>query len=125
MEIAIIFIACASCIALFIALGVSSKKEKEKETKMSPEELNTYRKKKMENTINLLYGNVSPEMICPHCQIKGHVHTQIIEKKTGISGSKATGAILTGGVSLLVTGLSKKEKITEAYCDNCKQTWYF
>ena len=43
--------------------------------------------------------------------------------KKGISGGKATGAVLTGGLSLLATGLSRKEMVREAYCYNCKMTW--
>jgi hypothetical protein len=45
--------------------------------------------------------------------------------KKGISGGKATGALLTGGVSILASGLSRKEKVTEARCANCRQTWHF
>jgi len=35
-----------------------------------------------------------------------------VKAKQGISGGKATGAILTGGVSLLATGLSRKANLT-------------
>ena len=67
----------------------------------------------------------SPAMICPHCQIRGSVSTRKTTRKKGISGGKATGALLTGGVSLLATGLSRKEKETEAHCASCHQTWHF
>jgi len=71
-------------------------------------------------------GDNNPELICPHCQKKGLVSTiQGIEQKTGISGAKATGALLTGGLSLLATGLSRKQKVTQAHCSNCNSTWYF
>jgi hypothetical protein len=49
----------------------------------------------------------------------------MVSRKAGISGGKATGAILTGGLSLLATGLSRKERLTEAHCDNCGSTWTF
>jgi hypothetical protein len=65
------------------------------------------------------------QMICPHCQTKGSVKTKEIERKVGISGGKATGAILTGGFSLLVTGLSRKESCTQADCGNCGATWVY
>lgn len=71
------------------------------------------------------YGTHQPAFICPHCQEKGKVLTKSIKKKVGISGAKATGAILTGGVSLLATGLSRKDAVTEAHCVNCNSTWHF
>ena len=71
----------------------------------------------------LLHGSVKPEMIFPHCQVKGKVHTMKMKQKKGISGGKAVGAILTGGLSILATGLSRKEKGMQAHCDNCGATW--
>lgn len=71
------------------------------------------------------YGTPQPAFICPHCQQKGRVLTKPIKKKAGLSGAKATGAILTGGVSLLATGLSRKDEVTEAHCLNCNSTWHF
>lgn len=64
-----------------------------------------------------------PEIICPHCQVKGNVRIQPVKYKKGISGGKATAALLTGGVSLLATGLSRKVAGSQAHCDNCKMTW--
>lgn len=74
---------------------------------------------------NLAHGSRNPSLKCPHCDVRGRVHTKQAQRKAGISGGKATGAILTGGVSLLATGLSRKEKVTEAYCDSCKSKWLF
>ena len=71
------------------------------------------------------WGNVNPEMICPQCQTKGHVSTLPTKRKKGISGAKATGAVLTLGWSLLATGLSRKEQVTQAHCGNCNSTWDF
>ena len=62
---------------------------------------------------------------CPHCNEKGSVHTKKVNNKKGISGGKATAAVLTGGTSVLATGLSRKEKQTEAHCTNCNITWTF
>src|SRR5690348_14328204 len=42
-------------------------------------------------------------MICPQCQVRGKVFTTKVSVKKGISGGKATGALLTGGLSLLAT----------------------
>ncbi|MDO6483101.1 hypothetical protein [Shimia thalassica] len=71
------------------------------------------------------HGEPKPQMICPHCQSKGRVLTKPVNKKNGISGAKATGAVLTGGVSVLATGLSQKDTVTEAHCTNCSSTWLF
>jgi hypothetical protein len=61
--------------------------------------------------------------ICPNCHKKGYVIARTGKKKTGISGAKATGALLTGGLSLLAFGLSKKDVVTEAKCKNCNSVW--
>jgi hypothetical protein len=70
-----------------------------------------------------LWGTHNPILVCPHCQTKGFVHTKPVNRKAGISGGKATGAILTGGVSLLATGLSRSETATQVHCINCNMTW--
>jgi hypothetical protein len=64
-------------------------------------------------------------MICPHCQTRGCVTAVSIRRKVGISGGKATAALLTGGVSLLATGLSRKEAATRARCNHCGATWTY
>lgn len=71
-----------------------------------------------------VYGAPNPVLICPHCHTQGKVLTKQITKKNGISGAKATGAILTGGVSILATGLSQKDAATQAHCVQCKSTWH-
>jgi hypothetical protein len=43
------------------------------------------------------WGMLNPALICPHCQTKELVRTKHVERKAGISGAKATGALLTGG----------------------------
>jgi uncharacterized OB-fold protein len=67
----------------------------------------------------------NPQMICPHCQTKGNVYTERTKMKQGISGGKATGALLTFGVSMLATGLSRKQKVTKAKCESCGSEWVF
>ncbi|GAC1535141.1 MAG: hypothetical protein NVS3B1_29610 [Marmoricola sp.] len=66
---------------------------------------------------------LKPEVICPHCQQKGGVLAQPMKRKKGISGGKATGAVLTGGLSMLATGLSRKQSALSCYCRNCKMRW--
>lgn len=62
-------------------------------------------------------------LVCPHCQTKGKVRTRLATRKVGVSGGKAAGAVLTGGLSLLATGLSRKQKLTVASCGQCGVTW--
>ena len=62
-------------------------------------------------------------IVCPHCQVRGQVKTKQGKQKKGVSGGKATAAVLTMGFSVLATGLSRKEKVTEAKCGNCGQRW--
>ena len=64
-------------------------------------------------------------IICPYCQTKGSVTTQQVKKKVGIHGGKATAAIFTLGVSMIGTGLSRKNRVTEAHCSNCGSTWHY
>jgi hypothetical protein len=64
-------------------------------------------------------------MVCPHCQTRGMVNTKQVKVKQGISGGKATGAVLTAGFSILATGLSRKQKLTEAHCNSYGATWHF
>jgi len=70
-----------------------------------------------------LHGPQNVAMVCPHCQMRGQIHTKTVKKKKGISGGKATAAIFTAGLSMFATGLSRKETCTEVYCRNCTNTW--
>ena len=71
------------------------------------------------------YGPLRPNVMCPHCGTAGQVRMKPVKQKKGVSGGKATGAVLTGGLSLFATGLSRKEKITEARCGHCSVVWHF
>lgn len=62
-------------------------------------------------------------LVCPHCDTAGQVFPSAVVRKQGISGGKATGALFTGGASMLVTGLSRKQRATEMRCGNCGTTW--
>ena len=78
---------------------------------------------KLHYTSNSSVG--TSNIICPHCQTKGKVHTKLVKRKRGISGGKVMGGLFTLGTSLLVTGLSRKEQATQAHCANCDSTWDF
>lgn len=65
----------------------------------------------------------NPSIVCKHCNTKGVVKTRPMVRKRGISGGKATGAVLTGGLSAAATGLSRKQTVTEMTCTNCGTVW--
>jgi hypothetical protein len=72
-------------------------------------------------------GQLNKALVCPHCTAQGTVFTAQVKRKAGISGGKAVLGVLSGGVSLLVpgVGLSRREQMTEAFCDRCKSVWNF
>jgi len=73
----------------------------------------------------LTAGVINAQIVCPQCQRSGSVRTKKTRQKVGVSGGKATGALLTGGLSLLATGLSRKQQVTQAHCGNCGSDWTF
>lgn len=104
---------------------VAHNQEQEKLSKMSSTERDAYIERKRDAAAALTWGPVNSSLVCPHCQARGKVRTKSLRVKKGLSGAKATGAVLTGGVSLLATGLSRKEATTQAHCDRCNSTWHF
>lgn len=68
------------------------------------------------------YGPVNRALRCPHCGKTGAVHAKKGKQKKGVSGGKATAAVLTMGVSMLGTGLSRKEQVWETFCGNCRMS---
>jgi hypothetical protein len=83
---------------------------------------NGYRNGEVEHEVRVARD---AKIVCPQCHSRGCVTTSIVKLKKGISGAKATGAVLTGGLSLLAVGLSRKEDLTEAECSNCGSVWHF
>jgi hypothetical protein len=56
---------------------------------------------------------------CPFCSLQGGVYCMESSSKKGFSTSKATSALLTGGVSLLFTGLAKVAVEQNFLCEEC------
>lgn len=65
----------------------------------------------------------NPSVKCPHCDTVGTCTTKRTQRKKGVSGGKATAAVFTGGVSMVATGLSRKESVTVIHCRNCNVKW--
>jgi hypothetical protein len=123
MELAI-FILIIVAIVVFAVIS-----ENKKIDGMSPLEREKYSadksKRQEESRLTFEWGERNPSMICPHCNERGQIRTKSVKRKKGVSGGKATAAILTAGVSMLATGLSRKEGVTQAHCCNCNNTWDF
>lgn len=64
-----------------------------------------------------------PQLVCPHCGVRGQVSVEHVSRKQGISGGKATGALFTAGASMLLTGLSRKQMVRHCRCGNCNMAW--
>ena len=123
MEDVIIILIIVAIVVVYII------SEKNKLNAMSPQEREKYRAAKKARRANILLtltrGPRNTSMVCPHCNEKGKIRTKTVRRKKGISGGKATAALLTGGLSMFATGLSRKAKQTEAHCSNCNNTWDF
>lgn len=64
------------------------------------------------------------KIVCIYCATAGAVTTRATTVKTGISGGKTTGAALTGGLSLLAVGLSRRQRGQQLTCRNCRMSWF-
>ena len=117
----VIFAVLIALLWVFADLNYSNEEAK-KYAGLSAEERDVARE---QGAIEKEWGPLNPAMICPHCQTKGKVRTKLITQKQGVSGGKATAALLTGGISLVAVGLSKKGQVTQAHCDNCNNDWMF
>jgi hypothetical protein len=112
-------------VVVVVLAVIAAAVESNKVSKMSPEEAAAYQAQKMASRETMIWGPLNPPLVCPHCQEKGQVRAKTRTQKKGISGGKATAAVLTAGTSLLAVGLSRKEKATQAHCGNCNSTWQF
>lgn len=64
------------------------------------------------------------KIVCPHCHESGFVTGERVKLKKGVSGGKATGALITAGWSVLFTGLSREEDAKKLTCSNCGTEWH-
>lgn len=61
---------------------------------------------------NLDLGCINPNLVCPHCQTKGHVRSKSAEEITR-----------TKVVPVVGNTIQAKKKVTQMHCDNCATTW--
>jgi hypothetical protein len=97
----------------------------EKLAAMTPIERKGLLELRAERVATVKWGRLNHTIICPQCHTKGAVRMRWEMRKGGVSGGKATAAILTGGTSLLLPGRYRWQEATEAHCDNCTSTWKF
>ena len=102
--------------------GEQGKQQREKSLVQGQQKKQAEEKKASEDKAKRSKSN-SPLVICPHCDERGYVETKKSYQKNGISGSKATAAVLTAGLSVLATGLSSKGLVTKAHCHHCGIDW--
>ena len=69
--------------------------------------------------VYLKHTPVNPEIVCPMCGEKGGVRAHRRKAKKGFSTGKIMGGLFTGGISLLATGIAKKDWIYKCYCEKC------
>jgi hypothetical protein len=74
---------------------------------------------------SIAFGPLNPKVICSSCGERGKVRVKRERVKAGLSGGKAAGALLTGGLSLLATGLSRHVTVNKAHCGSCDSFYQF
>lgn len=117
---------CLVFLALVVVIaGAWYLYQERKLAKMSPDEHAAHVAQQKRTQADLTWGPRNPQLVCPHCQTRGEVRIKSKKVKKGVSGGKATAALITLGTSVLVTGLSRKEGVTQAYCEKCGSTWRF
>jgi hypothetical protein len=112
-------------ILVISAIVVIAIRHSQKIEAISPPERAEYERQRFNQQMAFAHGPLNPALVCPHCQSKGCVRVKAVTQKVGVSGGKATAAILTGGLSMLATGLSRKQDFTQAHCQNCESSWMF
>jgi hypothetical protein len=69
-------------------------------------------------------GAGDTEIICPHCRSQGLVTTKRVKIKVkGVSKGRVATAVVLSPITLLMTGISRKQVVTRATCGNCHTTW--
>lgn len=122
---ALLILFAGFCFVMAVVAAVQKENEKGRQAGMSPDERQRYLAGKGGALARQEHGALNPAMVCPHCGAHGAVRTKLVDRKKGVSGGKATAAVLTGGVSMLAVGLSRKEHLTRARCDRCLNVWEF
>lgn len=113
------------CFVMAFVSAIQRGAQRRNEAQMSPDERQRHLEGAGAAFAHREFGPLNPALLCPHCGERGTVRTKPVNRKKGVSGGKATAALLTGGASMLAVGLSRKEHLTRAHCDRCGSAWEF
>ena len=61
---------------------------------------------------------------CQYCNGVGTVVVQQMKRKKGVSPGKIAGAVVTGGISLVGTGVAKKVWMNQLTCTAWQMRWF-
>ncbi len=116
-----ILFALLLCLGAWFLYSMFTEHKKNKEHQryldgLSPEDRANYEKKAEDARFVAIHGPLNPELICPHCQSKGTVHSKYYSFKTTTKGK-------VGGVLKTDIKIDKVESGTLRYCINCKSNW--
>lgn len=122
----LIFIAIGTIIVVTLAV-VKEKRDSIKHQdmldQMTPENRAKYDKKIEEDQLKrekevflMVYGNLNPELICPHCQTRGVVHTRKYAQDIVTTGK-------IGGILKTNIKTTTKTWVNQHHCTQCKTTW--
>jgi transcription elongation factor Elf1 len=63
------------------------------------------------------------KIVCQFCQQPGHVKVRTEKRAKRKTATRLFGAAVTLGGSAMVTGVSKKGRVTVLHCGNCGMEW--
>ena len=117
----ILFISLLVAFLVWIFYIIFEQRGKSKElekmiNKMSPDERAAYDKKIKDDAFVFLHGPVNLELICPHCQKKGTVHSRNCTKNMVAKGS-------VGGILKTSINMNQTESGIARCCNNCGSQW--
>jgi len=121
----LIFMAIGTIIVMtlvFLKEG-NPRKHQDMLDQMTPENRAEYYKKIEEDRIKegktnflMVYGNLNQELICPHCQTRGVVHTKHCAQDIVTTGK-------IGGILKTNIKTTTKNWVNQRHCTQCKTTW--
>ena len=122
----LIFIVIGTIIVMTLVVSKEkrdSRKHQETLDQMVPEDKAKYDKiieetrlEKEKEIFLMVYGNLNQELICPHCQTKGVVHTKQYAQDIMTNGK--IGGILKANIKT-----TTKTWVNQRHCIHCQTTW--
>lgn len=63
------------------------------------------------------------KIVCQFCQQVGHVTVRHFKKDRRLSVTRLASGVVTAGGSVLLHGVTNKDRVTRLTCSNCEMTW--